>query len=801
MSFPLRERIRPCVVGVLLAVLGWGSLSGGAAAAAIDLADATIVVRSGNLPPGEAKAATVLAEEVAARTGLAWEISNRWPASGPVIALGSRERGRWSSRPPRHLLGDGPGAEAEGYVIHTAEDRGRTVLWLVGADGPGTLFAAGHLLRQLEWHGDGRAGLAAPLEAATAPAYPIRGHQLGYRAHSNTYDAWDDVRYEQYIRELALFGTNAIEQIAFQDDRESPHFRLDRRTMNRRLSEICADYELQYWVWTPAEDLSDPETYAKHIAEHEELYADCPRLDGVFFPGGDPGNNPPELVLPFIEDLAVRLEKRHPDARFWISLQGFSDEAAEFVYQYVDDHEPAWLGGLVAGPGSPPIVESRARLHPDFGLRHYPDITHTVRCQYPTPWWDPAFNVTLGREPTNPEPVRYGHIHNWFAPYTVGSISYSDGVNDDLNKVVWSRLGWDPDERIPDILRDYGRVFYGAEVALEAADAIQALEQNWQGPLSTNGAVEGTLALWERLDARVHRSEDNWRWLLHLQRAHYDAYTRTRLLYEQALEEEAYALLRDQAPRDPDAAMAAARAVLERAESEPVRPDQYEAIVAMGDRLHELIGIQQSMERHQSSGTQRGCVLDLIHYPLFNRWWIEDEFEAIAELDDRAEKTERLLLIAHWERPGPGSFYDDIGNVGNMPRRIEGESVQTDPLLARNPNTGFMWWDGGYSRTRPSWQSYLSRTLGLRYHGLDPTAGYTLRATGYGEPIVMANGAALARHEAGRAEIGEFMHFTVPAEAYADGTLVVTWEQPDESHLNWREHSRLTEVWLLRDED
>ena len=47
--------------------------------------------------------------------------------------------------------------------------------------------------------------------------------------------------------------------------------------------------------------------------------------------------------------------------------------------------------------------------------------------------------------------------------------------------------------------------------------------------------------------------------------------------------------------------------------------------------------------------------------------------------------------------------------------------------------------------------------------------------------------------------MGEFYEFAVPAEALQDGRLELTWEVPkDEGALNWRQKSRLAEVWLLR---
>jgi hypothetical protein len=46
--------------------------------------------------------------------------------------------------------------------------------------------------------------------------------------------------------------------------------------------------------------------------------------------------------------------------------------------------------------------------------------------------------------------------------------------------------------------------------------------------------------------------------------------------------------------------------------------------------------------------------------------------------------------------------------------------------------------------------------------------------------------------------MGEFKEFPVSKEHLADRKLVLTWDRPDESHLNWRQRSRLSEVWLLK---
>src|SRR5207249_6878415 len=338
---------------------------------------------------------------------------------------------------------------------------------------------------------------------------------LGYRNTANSYDGWDEKQFEQYIRELALFGANSIEGIPFQGGRRSPHMPVPRDVMNRKLSEICARYELDYWIWTPADfDLKDVTRRAQFLEEHEALFRDCPLLDGVFFPGGDPGNNPPELVMPYLEDLARLLAKNHPRARIWLSMQGFDKAKVDFVHNWINEKLPDWLGGLVGGPSSPPLPETRARLPQRYGLRDYPDITHSVRCQYEVPWWDPAFAFTLGRESANPRAAFFKVIQNYLGPYTSGFISYSDGAHDDVNKTVWSCLGWNPQAEPREILIEYARFFFDPAIAEAAADGLLALEKNWEGPLAGNGGVAATFALWQQLERQSPKLHGNWRWQL-----------------------------------------------------------------------------------------------------------------------------------------------------------------------------------------------------------------------------------------------------------------------------------------------
>ena len=396
----------------------------------------------------------VLVEEVAKRTGI-W-----WPVSSGAGALGSIT---FRSATPSDSV------TPEGFRIST-EVGDVPRITVIATDRLGALFAVGYLLRTLDWS-KGRVAMTQAANTTQSPDYAIRGHQLGYRAQANSYDAWDEKTYDQYIRELIFFGANCVENIPFQDERPTPIMPLSRPEMNRAMSAICDKYDVDYWVWTPADfDLTDTEKRAAALKFHEVFYKDCPRLDAIFFPGGDPGNNHPREVMPFLDDLSGILRRYHPKAKIWLSLQGFEGEKTEYFFNWLSEHQPEWLGGLVAGPGSPPLPELRERLDQRYLLRDYPDITHIVRCQYPELNLDQVFALTAGREPINPRPLFYAGVFAETAPHTNGFLSYSDGCHDDVNKVIWSALSWDSEQQPHSILVEYARCFFGSADAESIAD-------------------------------------------------------------------------------------------------------------------------------------------------------------------------------------------------------------------------------------------------------------------------------------------------------------------------------------------
>ena len=200
----------------------------------------------------------VLVEEIAKRTSISWQVSSAAGARGSVVFRTA-------------VLSDNVGPE--GFRISTdADDVPR--ITIAAENRRGALFAVGYLLRTLNCS-KGRVTMMQPVNITQSPKYAIRGHQLGYRAQANSYDAWDEKIYDQYIRELTFFGANCIENIPFQDDRPTPIMPLTRPEMNRAMSGICDKYDVDYWVWTPADfDLTNVEKRAAAVRFHEAFYKD-----------------------------------------------------------------------------------------------------------------------------------------------------------------------------------------------------------------------------------------------------------------------------------------------------------------------------------------------------------------------------------------------------------------------------------------------------------------------------------------------------------------------------------------------
>jgi hypothetical protein len=775
-----------------------------AAADSIDLTRAIVVIRGGALPAAEKIAPVILTEEMAKRTGARWAVTDRWPAGNrTIIALSTKAAPpSWKEHIP--AMSDDAERKPEGFSIRVLRAQGSQPdrVFVTGNDSRGVMFGVGKLLRVLEW-GTGTTPIMLPADFAVdlAPDRVLRGHQIGYRATANSWDAWTVEQYDQYFRDMVVFGANAVENIPFEG-KTSPVMKYGRPEMNLKFAELCAKYDLDHWVWVPVDFLlPNPQKEADFLKEQEDFYKSCRRLDAVFVPGGDPGDNVFKDLLPYVEKMAAVLRKYHPRATVWISLQRPHPGDAEHFFAYLETKRPAWFGGAVMGPSGPPMEVYRHRLPKQYKLRWYPDITHIVRCQYPIPWLDAAWGVTIGREPVSPRPVDFAAIYRNDYRFTDGFLSYSDGIHDDFNKNLWTQLAWEPDRPVREIAAEYARFFFRPDMAIVGADAILALETNLRGSISDNGSIDGTLRQWRRIERQLGGKATNWRFDMHLFRAYYDAYTRHRQLYETDLEKLALNKLGEAERIGVPTALSGARAILEQTTTQHPNEEWLKRTEALADLLFQKIGYQTSVPKYQGSGPERGCMMDFVNYPLNDRWWLEDEFDRIAKMTDRSAQLKRIDVIRNWENPGEGGYYDILGEVGRSPHMVKVFNAGDAMRAFRELPMPTQRWMGEKRRgVRFAWHKYFDRLpSGLTYTALDPSATYTVKLFSQRPTSLLVDGvpAPLIRTGETYDQVTE-QEFSVPPETVQDGRIVLNWVKPDERKLNWRQQHYVTDIWVIR---
>ena len=127
---------RPVALATLLLL----TVSSFVAAAEINLSQAVVVTRSGELPAAEKMAPTVLVEELQRRTGIRLPVTSEWPKQATVVIAISTIK-----TPPawvdRLVPVDAPPERAESFAVHVspATDARPAIVSVTGSDSRGRL--------------------------------------------------------------------------------------------------------------------------------------------------------------------------------------------------------------------------------------------------------------------------------------------------------------------------------------------------------------------------------------------------------------------------------------------------------------------------------------------------------------------------------------------------------------------------------------------------------------------------------------------------------------------------------------
>ncbi len=762
------------------------------------------------------KVIQVLQEEIQKRSGILVSTTKKVKDKGPQIII-VLENG-FNSLPDKYVssLNTDKTINQEGYHLMVLPSEEKVIIF--AKTRRGALYGVGKLLRKMELR-QNEILVPGNLEITTSPKYEIRGHQLGYRPKTNSYDAWSVDQFDQYIRDLAIFGANSIEIMPprTDDDFTSQHMQIPAIEMINEQSKICDEYDLDVWMWYPnmGSDYQHPDSIKKEITERHEVFSAIPRLDHLFVPGGDPGDQEPDILFTWMNQVAEILHQYHPDAKIWLSPQVFRPTKSwlNTFFEHINNR-PSWLGGVVFGPWVKiPIDEIRDIVDKEIPIRRYPDITHSLSSQYPIPRWDLAWAITLGRECINPRPTDQKMIHNALDQYANGSLSYSEGTNDDVNKFIWSDLDWDPETSVIETLRDYARLFISPDQSEEIAQGIIALEKNIEGPLLTNESVQKTLMQWQEIEKRATPDmQRNFRYQMGLIRAYFDAYIQKRFIYETWLEQKAREELGTYSEKGTGQGIASCKAVLAQAWENPIDSQLKLQCEQLADDLYENIGAQLTVKKHGAMGG-RGNFLDNIDNPLNDIAWIYSQLSKAEKTESEEEKIKLIEGILSRTNPGPGGFYDNFGASSGWEKVKFHHDVANDPGNLKTPRVSFgiglqgkEWvheitasgFEGDASPM--AWMNQVTalydQPLEIAYDNLDPESSYTLRVAYTGRfrsrMKLMADGVMV--HDFIQTGVQPIYEFPIPKDALKDGKVTFSWTCGEAER-----GAQVSEVWIIKD--
>ena len=754
----------------------------------LDLSNAVIVHSPG--VGRHTKAAEFLQFEIQKRTQTALSLSSSMPSAGtPAIVLGAVDALPTSYKLPATLSIP---AKAEGYALWTnTTARPAPTVYLVGRDDRGALFAAGRLIRLL-YLAPNYIRLPDDVRLAGAPDCAIRAQQIIRSTQSEDgFVDWDDaLQKQQYIRDLVLFGTNGFEP-------KEPH----------NVDDFLEELGIDLFVKVSCQAVIDHNKLTDN--DIRNLYTDLTGIDHFTTYGGDAsGSRPPQQVFPKMERVLPLVLESHPGAKWWYSNQCLKDHAIDYddyIFNYIKTKQPAWLYGMVYGPWTKrAIPEIRADLPLQYKIRHYPEICHVRWCQYPVPKWDRVWAQIWPRNHSiYAMPTMMAKIHNATRRGTVGFLPYNHtGCYNDLNKFVWSAMGWDPAAKVSDVLYDYARVFFaydfkghsglagGAGYALSSKDAIidaasrdvarglLLLEENWTGHLADNTSAEAALKLWKKIAANMGGVGKNWRLELFLYKAVLDAQVKRKYDAEMQCRRRAYEALKRAETSGVAAAVKKARTELAKIDTE------FQSKTAFKQELRSF-GLTDKFGDLDE-------VLDNIYSSLADRKWLEKQLDAVTTLAD-------IDKILNYEDPGPGGFYDNLGVVGAQPHLVRQKTWQQDPGFVHSP---IEWLDHkpGSDR-RGSQLTHATCRYGtpllMRWEQLDHDAAYHINVVYHGpfgpQFTCKTDDGYLIHGSRGNTD-STAVSYGIPQAATSDGVLQLQWQLTNEVR-----GVSVTEIWLIKD--
>lgn len=688
----------------------------------------------------------------------------------------------------------------EGFAVRSGSYEGRPCVAVVGTDTRGTLYGIGWLLRAMTYLPD---SVRIPeLDAREKPAFWLRGASAtgpGSRAAQ-----YGDLRpqtpedQKERMEDLMLLGVNVL----YGDAEQMRSYGM-MTTFGRTANQMPEGFPKEWGADGGRSNRyvcpSVPDARKALLESFDQMFRTAPSCDFFTTNSGDEGGCRCDRCMPWggtyirlLREIAELLHKYHPSTRIMATNQDLTVEGNREIFEFLNSWDSSWLYAIRYGPGADEMQEYiRGDVNPrwfeyeGFGplgnylkymfhelprttnISLYSDITHWMQAQYAVEKPDIALAAVYDRRSWNARPKRFHEVAQEILHYAVGDLHYSEGMHDDFNKWFWYQMLWNPKRDAESITRAYCRYWFGPEAEAEAAEAIFLMEETLEQPVLGNPGIAKAVALLHSAGGKIPENllAIDYRWRIILQKALMDRYIQIKL-------EQGFAL------KD------AARNILTVASGSP-NPERelQQAIEILGgahvtEEMNTLITETRKLgeESNEITGYRVPAPylvedLDLTEIG----WWKKVIQEALDSADAaRMQRTAKMIL--HYEDPGEGGFYDDLGWPNDSPHLTHGQALW-----------GFMPFNG------PARYSHynLAYTLGERgvsftYEGLEPAAEYVVRLS-VGAHIPEENAAMLqgVQLEEGIKADGEvlsegfaipmndvvFQEFDIPAAATQDGKL------------------------------
>ena len=158
--------------------------------------------------------------------------------------------------------------------------------------------------------------------------------------------------------------------------------------------------------------------------------------------------------------------------------------------------------------------------------------------------------------------------------------------------------------------------------------------------------------------------------------------------HETAATDAARAKLREAKALGFESATAATEAVLDRAAKERPAADLRARMSELAEALFQSCRAQLTVTKYHGMGG-RGNSFDAVDTPLSDAAFLKAEIAAARKLSDEPARIARLVAAVTRDDPGPGGFYDDLGNALRQPHLVRGPGWANDPAYYDSPLSAF----------------------------------------------------------------------------------------------------------------